>query len=60
MFVATDICRDKGFVATKIFCGDKHNFVPTKLLSPQAYFVATKEVFCCDKNVLVAATANDT
>ena len=32
MFVVTNICRDKSFVATKIFCGDKHNFVVTKVI----------------------------
>ena len=46
MLVATNTC----FVATKIFCRDKRNFVATKL----AYF-------CRDKNgILVAAPANDT
>ena len=57
MFVAT---------TTKMFCCDKHNFVATKLLSRQAYFVATKDGFCRDKHVffatkiiLVAAPAND-
>ena len=52
------------FVATNIFCRDKHNFVATR----QAYFcrgkhtfVAAKDVFCRDKNyiILVAAPAND-
>ena len=41
MFVAENICREQGFVATKIFCRDKHNI-----------FVATKAVFCRDKLVL--------
>ena len=30
MFVMTNICCDKSFVTTKIFCRDKHNFVTTK------------------------------
>ena len=32
VFVTTNICRDKSFVATKIFCRDKHNFFATKLV----------------------------
>ena len=35
-------CHKKSFVATKIFCHDKHNFVTTKLLSWQAYFCHNK------------------
>ena len=44
IFVATDICHDKTFVATNkqkfvatkdVFCRDKHMFVATKLLSRQ-------------------------
>ena len=57
-------CHDKiivsTFVATKIFCCDKHNFVATKVLSQQMFccgrdtLVETKEVFCHDKSMLVA------
>ena len=52
MFVAADICRDKGFVATNIifsrqnFPHDRHTFV-------HKTFVATKMI-------LVAVPANDT
>ena len=58
-------CRDKTFVMPKIFCHDKHNFVATKVLSWQSYFVVTKDLFCRDnhvfvvtKMILVAAPAN--
>ena len=57
-------CHDKinvcTFVASKIFCCDKHNFVATKILSQQMFcfgrdtLVMTKEVFCRDKSMLVA------
>ena len=59
MFIATKlsclswqnyVCRDKRFVATKIFCRDKHNFVATNVLSRQAYFCTF---------ILVSAPAND-
>ena len=44
-----NFCHDKVmFVATKIFCRDKHNFAMTKL---QHTFVVTKDMFCCNKQV---------
>ena len=54
MFVATNICRDKRFVATKIFCRDKHTFVATKDV-----FCRDKHVFVATKIILVASSAND-
>ena len=52
-------CRDRTFVTTNI-CREKHNFVSVKVLSRQAYFcrdkhvfLATKQVFCRDKSMLV-------
>ena len=42
MFVAANICLDKGFVATNImfsqqnFCHDKHAFVATKMIFMEA------------------------
>ena len=47
MFVATNICRDKSFVATKIF----HNFVKVIML------VATKDVFL--QNVSIYSPAEN-
>ena len=56
-------CRDKhvfAFVATKIFCHDKHNFVATKVFSRQPYFcrdngrALSRQTRCCDKHVSVA------
>ena len=40
------------FIATKIFCRNKHNFVATNILRGKHIFVATKDVFCVcrDKN----------
>ena len=35
------------FVATKIFCRNKHTFVTTKVLRIKHTFVATKDVFLC-------------
>ena len=49
MFVATNICRNKSFVVTKIFCRDKHTFVVTK----------HQHVFVAIKMILVAAPARD-
>ena len=53
------VCHNETFVATNI-CLDKHNFVTTKVLLPQAYFCrgkhvffATENVFCCNKSMLV-------
>ena len=47
MFVATNICYDRGFVAAKMICSDKHNFFATERLSQQAYFLS----LCRDKHV---------
>ena len=47
VFVTTNICRDKRFVPTKIFCRDKHNFV------------CRDKTFVESKLILVAAPAND-
>ena len=41
MFLATKVLSQERFVATNI-CGDKHNFVLTKVLSRQAYFCRDK------------------
>ena len=52
-------CRDKhvfGFVATKIFCHDKHNFVTTKFSLGKHTFVATTGVLCRDKHVVATNT----
>ena len=72
MFVATNICCDKSFVVTKIFCHDKHNcfhnqtFVTTSilLLRQKMCFVATntcllRQFFAMTKMIFVAARAND-
>ena len=48
------------FVATKIFCHDKHNFVATNVFSRQAYFCPDKRVFVATIMILGAAPANDT
>ena len=58
MFVAANICRDKGFDATNIILS-RQNFSYDKRT-----FVATKDVFCRDKHVatkmiLVAALASN-
>ena len=52
MFVATNICCDKSFVMTKIFCHDKQfcrnkSFVATSILLSQqkTCFVATKDTW---------------
>ena len=59
LFVATNICREKSFVATKIFCHDKHNFTfvvaSIRFLWQITCFVATNmclswQRFCRDKN----------
>ena len=57
---------DKTFVATKIFCCDKHNFVATKLLSRQAYFcrderrvLSRHTRVCGDKSMLLAYFCRD-
>ena len=46
MFVMTNICHHNTFVATKIFCRDKHTFVATN-------------VFVVTKIILAAAPTND-
>ena len=76
--VATNICCDiHNFVATKVLSGQAYKTcllsrqkhacqLVTKRLARQAYFVATKDVFCrgkhifvATKSILVAALAND-
>ena len=47
VFVARNICHDKRFVATEIFCRDRHHFVATSILLSR------------QKMRLVAAPAND-
>ena len=47
VFVEANICRDQTFVATKILCRDKHNFV----CHDKHTFLATKDLFCRDKHV---------
>ena len=54
MFVAIDIWRDKSFIASKCFCGNKHAFVATK-----DFFCREKHVFVATKMRLVAAPAKD-
>ena len=53
VFIATNICRDKSFVATKTFCRDKRFVAASTLLSRQ------KTCFVATKIILVAAPAND-
>ena len=54
-------CRDKyTFVVTKdVFCHDKNMFVATKVVF-RVKRSLSRQNFCCDKNLLVAAPANDT
>ena len=68
VFVATNICCNESFDATKLFCRGRHNVVVTNILLRQKMcFVATKDVllrqtraFVVTKMTLVAALANDT
>ena len=72
IFVATNICHNNSFVTTKIFCGDKHKYFATKVLSRQSYFCHNKRCVlswqthvCCNRSfvatkmILVAALADD-
>ena len=40
MFVATNICYDRGFVATKIFCSDKQFFRDKTFVTASIFFVS--------------------
>ena len=57
-FVSTNICQDKSFVVTKLFCHDIHNFVVTKVLSRQTCDCHDK-TFVATKVILVATPIND-
>ena len=66
-FVATKLCMSQQiFVATTIFCRDKHNFAATSMLlsRQKSCFVAKNTCFsrqklCREKIILVAVPAND-
>ena len=61
MFVATGICCDRSFVATKYFCGDKSFVVTSILLSRQKMcFVVTNTFVMTDDKMCVCHGKNYT
>ena len=54
MFAVANICHEKSFIVTKIFCGDKLLFFATDLLSRQANLFCNK-TFVMTKIILVGA-----
>ena len=58
-FVATNACLYACFDKTFLFCRDKRNFVATGILLSRQKTCLSRQNFCRDKMILMAAPSND-